>query len=137
MENKIYTYTKIESTADIKIEHFDVTKRYTKPHRHNKYLELVYFSKGSGLHYMDLKSYGIEPPVLFLIKKDEVHHWEIDTMPVGFVIIIKEGFLEKTVDKKINMQLQKLSLKRRIALQTDDIIDNLFTILCKETTKNG
>ena len=137
MGNKIDTYTKITARADIKVKAFDITKRYTKPHRHNKYMELVYFSKGSGVHYMDLESYLIEPPILFLIKKDEVHHWEIDTIPAGFVIIIKEDFLRKSVDKNINGQLQKLNLRRKIVLQKDSTIDNLFQILCTEITKNG
>lgn len=132
MSNKIETYTKITSTADIKIEPFDANKRYTKPHRHDKYLELVYFRKGSGFHYMDLKSYAIEPPVIFLIKKDEVHHWAIDTVPEGFVMIIKEGFLDRTLDKNINLQLQQLGSRQSIGIQADVTIDSLFEILCVE-----
>lgn len=133
MKNQIETYTKITPTADIKIEPFDVNKRYTRPHRHSKYLELVYFRQGSGFHYMDLKSHAIEPPVIFLIKKDEVHHWEIDTVPEGFVIIIKADFLDNSLDKNINLQLQQLSFRQRVDLQMDETIDNLFQILCVET----
>ncbi len=133
MKNKIETYTKIKPSAYIKIEPFDVSKRYTKPHRHNKYLELVYFVKGSGFHYMDFKVYEIEPPVVFVIKKDEVHHWQIDTVPEGFVIIIKAEFLTKTFDKNINRQLQQLSFRQKIPLQIDNTIDYLFQILCVET----
>lgn len=132
MHKKIDTYNKIAPTANIKIEPFDVDKRYTKPHRHNKYLELVYFRMGSGSHYMDLKSYAIEPPVVFLIKEDEVHHWEIDTVPEGYVIIIKADFLDRTLDKKINLQLQQLSFRQIIKLRTDVTIDILFEILCVE-----
>lgn len=44
---------KISFENTIKIEPFDVAKRYTKPHVHNKYLEIVFFSKGSGFHYLD------------------------------------------------------------------------------------
>lgn len=137
MKNKIETYTKITPTADIKIEPFDVNKRYTKPHRHNRYLELVYFRKGSGLHYMDLKSYAIEPPVIFMIKRDEVHHWQIDTVPEGFVIIVKEDFLDKTLDKKINLLLKQLSFSQSIKIRTDVTIDTLFEILCAETKGKG
>ena len=137
MNKKIDTYTKITPTATIKIEPFDANKRYTKPHRHNKYLELVYFRKGSGFHYMDLKRYEIEPPIIFIIKKDEVHNWEIDTVPEGFVIIIKEDFLERTLDKNINLQLQKLSFRQSIRIPADVTINNLFEILCLETKRNS
>ncbi len=133
MSRKINRYTKIIPSANIKIEPFDINKRYTKPHRHNKYLELVYFRKGSGFHYMDDRSYAIEPPVIFLIKQDEVHHWEIDTVPEGFVIIIKEDFLAKTLDKTINIQLQKLSFRQSLKIPTDVTINSLFAILCMET----
>lgn len=135
-QQKIATYNKISKSAHIKIEPFDVNKRYTKPHRHNKYLELIYFRKGSGFHYMDLKSYAIEPPVVFLIKKDEVHHWQIDTVPDGFVIIIKEDFLEGTLDKKINFLLQQLSKKIVVNIPISANINGLFELLCLEVKEN-
>lgn len=117
----------------IKIEPFDVTKRYTKPHKHNKYLEIIYFVKGSGFHHLDMTTHRIEPPLLFLVKKDEVHHWEIDTKPKGFVIIIKESFLEKTLDKYINKQLVKLNNCQKIKVQDDDrSLKALFKALCWE-----
>ncbi|SIS39439.1 transcriptional regulator, AraC family [Zobellia uliginosa] len=133
---KINTYSKISALEDIKIEPFDTNKRYTKPHRHNKYMELVYFSKGSGVHYMDETGYAIEPPIIFIIKKDEVHHWEIDTLPEGFVIIIKEGFMEKTLDKHINLQLRQLGNKKVINPAYDSSIQSLFEIASKEIKEN-
>lgn len=69
MRTEIQTYTKISAFENIKIEPFDVNKRYTKPHRHHKYLELVYFTKGTGMHYMDEEGYPIEPPLHLWSKK--------------------------------------------------------------------
>ncbi|MCW2118105.1 helix-turn-helix domain-containing protein [Flavobacterium sp. 7A] len=132
MKKSIAVYTKIPNVTDIKIEPFDVNKRYTKPHRHNKYIELVYFRAGSGFHYMDSTAYEIKPPLVFVINNNEVHHWEIDTIPEGFVIIIKEGFLEKIIDKHINQQLYRLKKQQMITLQTDESIDKLFEVLCFE-----
>ena len=138
MKRKISTYSKIPVSINIKIEPFDVNKRYTKPHRHNKYLELVYFSKGTGFHYMDHKNRdAIEPPVAFIIKKDQVHHWEIDTVPEkGDVIIIKESFLDVTLDRHINLQLQRLGDLQMIRLETDTSIDGLFKIASEEMGKS-
>ena len=133
MNNTISTYNKINSEVGIKIEPFDVTKRYTKPHKHNKYLEIIYFVKGSGFHHMDMESHSIEPPLLFLVKKDEVHHWEITTKPKGYVIIIKESFLERTLDKYINTQLIKLNNCQKIAVEDEDkSLKALFKSLCWE-----
>ena len=133
MINTISTYNKITSQIDVKIEVFDIRKRYTKPHRHNKYLEIVYFVQGTGFHHIDFKSFEIKPPVVFLIKKDEVHNWEISTVPKGFVILIKESFLEKTLDKFINTQLMKLQNIQMIDIaQNDKSLTNLFKVLCWE-----
>ncbi|MCG1036738.1 AraC family transcriptional regulator [Polaribacter sargassicola] len=126
MENKINTYNKISDYKDIKIEEFDVNKRYTKPHKHNKYLEIVYFVEGNGFHHLDFKSYTIKPSTVFFVKKDEVHHWEINTKPKGYVIIIKDTFLEKTLDKFINTQLLKLQHKSKINLSAKDFSINAF-----------
>lgn len=133
LKDTIATYNKISSLADIKIAPFDVNKRYTKPHRHNKYLEIVYFSKGKGFHHVDSISYPIKPPMVFVVNKEEVHYWEINTVPKGYVIIIKETFLEKTLDKYINKQLLKLNAKQKIKIhQKDPVIKAMFKTLCFE-----
>lgn len=138
VNSSIDTYSKISSIDDIKIAPFDVSKRYTKPHRHNKYLEIVYFSKGSGFHFMDSKRYDIKSPIFFIIKKEEVHHWEINTEPQGYVIIIKETFLEKTLDKQINKQLLKLAQKQKIDnIQKDPNIEYMFKTLCLEIQQSN
>lgn len=121
--------TKILPELDIKIEPFNVSKRYTKPHRHNKYIELVYFSEGSGYHYMDHIKYEIKPPIIFVIKKDQVHHWHIDSVPNGYVIIIKESFLEKTLDRHINNQLLQLGTNTAFSLAHDPSLDGLFEMV--------
>lgn len=133
MKNSIDTYNKISDYKDIKIEKFDVNKRYTKPHKHDKYLEIVYFIKGSGFHHLDLKSYKIKPSTIFFIKRDEIHHWEITTKPKGYVIIIKEAFLQKTLDKYINYQLLKLQQKSKIKpTKNDASLKALFKALTWE-----
>ena len=137
MKTSIATYDKTSALTDIKIARFDVNKRYTKPHKHNKYLELVFFTKGEGIHYMDLKSYAIKPFVVFLIKKEEEHHWEINSKPKGYVIIIKEAFFEKTLDKHINKQLRALNSQQKIEIsKNDNSIRKLFKILCYEMEQN-
>ena len=132
MEEGIKTQSKIPSEIAIKIEPFDVRKRYTRPHRHDKYLELVYFSGGTGKHFMDGKAYAIDPPVVFVIRKDEVHHWEIDSEPEGYVIIVKEAFLDQTLDKQINYLFSQIANFRTIALGSDATIGLLFETASRE-----
>lgn len=133
MSNQILTYNKITALSDIKIEPFDVSKRYTKPHKHNKYLELVYFTKGSGFHYLDSHPFEIKPPMVFLIHKHQVHHWSIDSVPEGFVIIIKESFLERISDNAIRFQLNTLKDLWEIHIsEKDESLPLLFEALCLE-----
>lgn len=136
MQKKIKTYSKIAAFADIKIEPFDPSKRYTKPHRHNKYLELVYFTEGCGIHYLDDIGHAIEPPLIFIIKKDEIHHWHIDSKPNGYVLILKESFLRKTLDKHINIQLAHIENLGVIHLPDDKSIQGLFEIASNELQDN-
>ncbi|WP_445737521.1 helix-turn-helix domain-containing protein [Mariniflexile sp.] len=133
MKDIINTYDKASLIDDIKIVPFDVSKRYTKPHRHNKYLEIIYFTKGEGFHHVDSISYQIKPYIFFVVNREEVHNWEINTLPKGYVIIIKERFLDKTLDKYINIQLNKLRTLQKIELPNKDAsINALFKVLCKE-----
>ena len=120
MKDVINVYNKIESFNEIKVEPFDTDKRYTKPHRHNKYLEIIYFTKGKGFHHIDSTSHPIKPPIVFLVNKEQVHNWEINTIPKGYVIIVKEAFLDKTLDKYINIQLNKLKKIQKVKFQKKD-----------------
>ena len=133
MDDQILTYNKITAFNDIKVEPFDVTKRYTKPHKHNKYLELVFFLKGSGFHYLDSHPFEIKPPQAFIIHKDQVHHWHIDTVPQGYVVIIKESFLENILNPSIRVQLNQLKDLEKIDVDKNDrTLPLLFEALCLE-----
>ncbi|WP_236636822.1 helix-turn-helix domain-containing protein [Sinomicrobium soli] len=97
-------------------------------------MEIVFFTGGEGHHFLDLKNYKIDPPVLFFIHKNQVHHWEINTAPRGYVIIIKESYLETTKDKSINTRLLQLNgiNELRIPSEKAGQLENLFRALCHE-----
>jgi hypothetical protein len=38
--------------------------------------------------------------------RDQVHHWDITSEPEGFVIIIKNGFIEKSLDGELKTLCQ-------------------------------
>ncbi|RNL69270.1 helix-turn-helix domain-containing protein [Sinomicrobium pectinilyticum] len=134
MKEDIPVVDKTSTLSDVKVAKFDVNKRYTKPHKHNKYLEIVFFTGGEGYHFLDLKNYKIEPPVLFFITKNQVHHWEIDAVPRGYVIIIKESYLNTTKDKSINARLLQLNGINKLSVPSEkaEQLENLFKALCNE-----
>ncbi|MGW4378430.1 helix-turn-helix domain-containing protein [Kitasatospora sp. NPDC004531] len=64
------------------------------PHRHSFY-ELVYVTKGSGTHVVDLAEHRIEPPVLYVVLPGQVHHWQGARQLDGWVLLFKEDFLHR------------------------------------------
>lgn len=73
----------------------------TNPHKHDEYHELIYLTEGAGFHTIDLTTYQIKTPSLFLVKAGEVHYWEFTEIPDGYVAIFKSDFLAHLSSKSI------------------------------------
>src|SRR5690606_21977625 len=74
MEKKLLIKNKIEVNKTIKIAAFRKDIRKTSPHIHNNYFEIIYLSAGSGYHFIDSRRYDVDPPVMYFIRKDQVHY---------------------------------------------------------------
>lgn len=98
-ENKIPKKSKIDHSSDFKISRMKPKIKTTHPHKHDEYHELIYLSKGAGFHTIDLQSYQIKIPSLFLVKAGEVHFWEFTEIPDGYVVIFKTNFLAHLADR--------------------------------------
>ncbi len=59
------------------------------PHRHT-FNEFFLISSGSGTHIVDFVEYQIRPNMLFVVGPGQVHYWDIETLPTGFVILFME-----------------------------------------------
>ncbi len=73
MTSQLLIKDKIETEKVIKVAPFKKHIRKTIPHKHNSYFEIIYLSKGSGYHYIDLDKYLIKPPVMYFIRQEQVH----------------------------------------------------------------
>lgn len=112
----------------IKIEPFRKHVRKTSAHKHNSYFELVFLKKGSGSHTIDQVKYPISPSVVFSIRKDQVHHWDISSEPEGYVIIIKNDFINDCTDNEIKQLIYQLS-KYNYLVCEDETLDDFFLLL--------
>ncbi|MEZ4939038.1 MAG: helix-turn-helix transcriptional regulator [Crocinitomicaceae bacterium] len=66
-------------------KHIDRNKELIlDPHSHNFYL-CVIFTKGSGTHDIDFRSYEIKPGTVFLLKPGQTHYWKFTSEPDGFI----------------------------------------------------
>ncbi|RAJ80221.1 AraC-like protein [Chitinophaga dinghuensis] len=128
---------KSDSGKSIKIAPFRKEIRKTTPHKHNNYFEILYLSQGTGYHYIDSRKFQVTPPVMYFIRKDQVHYWELDTEPDGFVIIIKKAFIEKSLDNELKSLFTQLSRETCVYPKDDATTHTLFTLLTAAAHKEG
>lgn len=129
---KLQIKTKIENEKSIKVSPFRKEIRKTTPHKHNSYFEIIYLSVGKGYHGIDSKKYSVKPPVVFCVRKEQVHHWELSKEGDGFVLILKKSFLDKSIDGGLKTLLEKLSGYSCLQLKEHKTIDKLFELLVEE-----
>lgn len=122
---------KTRQTEGLKIASFKRHIRKTSPHKHNSYIEFIYLTKGIGSHTIDTKEHEIKPPVIFTIRKEQVHFWDIKAEPKGFVLIIKKSFIDNCLDKDIKRLISELSAQTYLFPNDNSAID-IFNILLKE-----
>lgn len=137
MSSHLAIKDKIETEKMIKVTPFKKKVRKTTPHKHNNYFEIIYLSQGSGYHQIDLNKYAINPPVMFIVRQEQVHYWEITSEPEGYVIIIRKSFIEKSLDRELKSLLTQISSE--CCLQLSDIwtIEKLFDLLSEENKAEG
>ncbi len=122
---------KTRQTEGLKIAPFRQHIRKTSPHKHNNYFEIIYLIKGEGSHTIDTKAYEISTPVIFTIRKEQVHFWDIKTEPKGFVLIIKKTFIDNCLDKDIKRLISKLSAQTCLFPKDNTAID-IYNFLLNE-----
>lgn len=62
------------------------------PHKHSFY-HLVYFTKGSGSHSIDFIRFPVEAGQLYFMVPGQVHTWEFETQPDGYIVNFSEPYL--------------------------------------------
>lgn len=90
MKSEIQIKDKIHEEKNIKVAAFHKHVR-SATHKHNSCIDIIDLSKGSGYHCVDDFRFNIEPPIIFFVRKEQVHHWNLDSEPDGFVLIIKNS----------------------------------------------
>ncbi|CAG5074515.1 HTH-type transcriptional activator RhaS [Dyadobacter sp. CECT 9623] len=116
----------------IKIAPFKKDIRKTLPHKHNSYFEIIYLSEGTGFHSIDSIKYQVQPPVVYTVRKEQVHHWELESEPEGYVLILKKEFLDNSLDKQLKDLLANISAFPSICLADPLSITQLFKMLTDE-----
>ncbi|QQS28954.1 MAG: helix-turn-helix domain-containing protein [Sphingobacteriales bacterium] len=132
LKENVQIKNKIEQDRNIKAAPFKKDIRKTTPHKHDNYFEIIYLSKGSGFHFIDNFQHKVNPPVLFFVRKEQVHHWELTNEPKGYVVIIKKSFIEKTLDSELKSLFSKVSKLSCISVKNNETIEKLLELLTEE-----
>jgi AraC-like DNA-binding protein len=120
-----------------KISPFRKEVRKTTPHKHNNYFEIIYLSGGSGFHFIDSRKFEVTTPVIFFVRQEQTHHFDLAGEPDGFVAIIKKGFTQNSLDNELKLLLTKLSTQHCLSIGDNQTIDLLFQLLTKEYAVNS
>lgn len=132
MEKSIPVKNKINQEKHLKAAPFRKEIRKTEPHKHNQYFEIIFLTKGKGMHWIDGVCYEVKPPILFFITQDQVHNWDLKSEPDGFVVILKKSFVEKSLDLHLKMLLTNISTLSCISLTETHTLGQLFELLTVE-----
>jgi AraC family transcriptional regulator, transcriptional activator of pobA len=128
---------KTQPKEDIKISPFRKEIRKTNPHKHNSYFEIIYLSTGSGFHTIDSRKFPVTPPVVYFVRKEQTHHFDLEKAPDGFVAIIKKTFIDKSLDNELKILLTKLSSQNCLFIKNNSTINHIFELLVQEYAVNS
>ena len=137
MATQLLIKNKIETERTIKVAPFRKNVRRTNPHKHNSYLELIYLSEGSGIHGIDSVEYPIEPPVIHIVRQEQVHHWQLDSEPEGYVVLVKKAFIEKSLDGELKALFTKISGQSCLQVEDNTMIEGVLALLTEEIAVHG
>ena len=109
----------------------------TKPHIHS-YYQIIWFKKGSGKHFVDLKEYKVSENTVFFIAKNQVHYFDNNTSYNGLLLHFNETFLvqkESESDFFVKCNLFKNSYQQPysyIDKETDSILNQYISQIKRE-----
>lgn len=126
---------KLESQKLIKVAVFDQNKNKTNPHKHNGYLELVFLYEASGKHVIDGREATVNSPCILIIRKDNVHHWDLKNPVKGHVVLLKKLFVEQSLDFEISRLVEEIINYDTIYLNDLVGIDKILEVLAIDEDK--
>ncbi len=126
----ILTKDKMGSVPGFKTDRFRSEIRRTKPHRHSNYLEVIYLDSGEGEHIIDDHRYPIDGPTLFILKRNQVHCWNLTEEASGYVLLMKDEWPGLSPDPEFRRVVQKLQSVTTIRLnERDEHLEVIFQLL--------
>jgi AraC family transcriptional activator of pobA len=106
------------------------------PHRHNFY-QLVIFTQGAGSHSIDFNTFQVTPWHLYFMSPGQVHTWEFEGEPDGYIINFNREFLQSFLLKSDYAETFSFfnGVSNKEAKEVPRVIREEVTYLCKKLYK--
>jgi len=120
---------KIDERSSFKIARFKKDIRTTVAHKHKNYLEIIYLKSGSGIHQIDEQNFEIKPSTLFVVRKEQVHCWNLTSEPDGFVLILRNSLVVDGMDNEMRALFNTVSAFNCNYLIDATAIETIFELM--------
>ncbi len=96
------TFDKRQEKKPYQVEVFDAHRHFqvTYPHRHHDFYEILFLTKGSGLHVIDFKAHDIRPNSLFFLSPGQVHNLDLSKDVEGYIFLFRSEFYQLNKSNK-------------------------------------
>ncbi len=108
------------------------------PHRHSFY-HLVFFTAGKGKQQIDFKKFEVKPGIIYFMIPGQVHSWEFETEPDGYIINFSPDYLSSFLLKQDYLENFKF-FSGQTDLQVIDLsieIQQTITSIFEDILKDG
>ncbi|MES2795346.1 MAG: AraC family ligand binding domain-containing protein, partial [Bacteroidota bacterium] len=83
-----------KNVGTFEVKPFEVNRNYpvTYPHRHHDFYEILYLTKGNGIHSIDGHHYEIMPGSIFFLSPGQIHDLSLSDDVEGFIFLFSSAF---------------------------------------------
>jgi AraC family transcriptional activator of pobA len=107
-------------------------------HRHT-FFHLVFFTKGSGRHFIDFKQFDVKPGIIYFMIPGQVHSWLFEQEPDGYIINFSTDYFNSFLGNPAYLQtfsiFSGITDQQVIALPEEAVTQ--LTVLFEEILKEG
>ena len=127
----IDTKNKLDVGASFKVSLFKELIKKTKPHKHDKYYELIFLSQGEGFLCIESVQFMVSAPDFYFLKPGQLHYWQFTSIPKGFVILFNENEFNPLDEHVIVNLIRKLNDTSRLKIPAEKfpvhLLDEIYT----------
>ncbi len=112
-----------------------------RPHRHDFYA-CIFFTKGTGIHEIDFRTYDVSAGSLFFMSPGQVHSWKLSEDADGFIFFHSQEFFDlHYVNQKLRQYpfFSSIQYPRKLQLEENNLVEfsDLFSKIGNENASSA